>query len=152
MGRGERLHVHRIELLVQNLAAGALEPLAPRPVRLVRDRGPHLAERDALAVHLHLELGLERRELLVVRARDLAEVALAGEAPELAHARVAVDLLPDLARDLRRGQVGVALVDLLQVERLLVPGVVEVVLLVQLRDEAVRLLAVGVQLSRVHPP
>ena len=59
---------------------------------------------------------------------------------------------PLVARDLRRGQVGVARVDLLEVERLLVAGVVEVVLLVQLRDEAVRLLAVGVQLSRVHPP
>ena len=38
-----------------------------------------------------LELGLERGELLGVRARQLAEVALAGEAPELADAAVAVD-------------------------------------------------------------
>ena len=109
-------------------------------------------KRNSLAVDLHLELGLEPCELLVVRSRQLAEMALAGEAPELADARVAVHLVPDLARDLRRGQVGVARVDLLEVERLLVAGVVEVVLLVQLRDEAVRLLAVGVQLSGVHPP
>ena len=46
MGHRERLHVHRIELVLEKLGAGALQPLAPRAVRLVGDRRPHLAQRD----------------------------------------------------------------------------------------------------------
>ena len=45
-------------------------------------------------------------------------------------------------------KLGVAVVDRLQVERVLVAGVVEVVLLVELGDEPVDAVAVGVELVR----
>ena len=48
-----------------------------------------------------------------------------------------------------------ALVDLLELERLLVPGEVEVVLLVELGDEAVGVVAEGVELTAgrgLRPP
>ena len=64
-------------------------------------------------------------------ARQVAEEALAREAPELG--RRALQLL----RRLEPRQLLVALVDLLDVERVLQPGEVEVVLLVEVGDEAV---------------
>ena len=76
-----------------------------------------------------------------MRAREVAEVALAGEAPELG--RRALEPL----RRLELRQLLVPLVDRLELERLLVAGVVEVVLLVELGDEAVGVVAEGVELA-----
>ena len=74
-------------------------------------------------------------------ARQVAEEALAGEAPELG--RCALHLL----RCLELRQLVVALVDLLDVERLLQAREVEVVLLVELGDEAVAAIAERVELA-----
>ena len=70
-------------------------------------------------------------------ARQVADVPLAAEVPELADAAVAVHRRADRLDALELGQLGVALVDLLELELVLQPGVVEVVLLVELGDEAV---------------
>ena len=76
-----------------------------------------------------------------MRARQVAEVALAREAPQLGRRA----LEPPRGLELR--QLLVALVDRLDVERLLVAGVVEVVLLVELGDEAVGVVAEGIELA-----
>src|SRR5262249_27407787 len=124
-----------------------LEPLALLPVRLVRDRRPQHPERDLVAVDRRTEPGLEIGRALVEVSGQVAEVALAGELPELADAAVARDGRADTVRLLQRGQFGELVVDRGEVERVLVPGVVQVVLLVDGRDEAVRLLAVVVQFA-----
>src|SRR5207237_8687432 len=87
----------------------AVEALALRAVGLVRDRGTNHPEGYGLAVHGHLELGLQRGELLRVLAREAAHVALAGEAPELADAPVSVDGRPEPLRSLALSQLRVAL-------------------------------------------
>ena len=136
-----RLEVDRVELLVGQPQPFALESLAPVAVGLVRDRGAQHPERDLLAVDDGLELGLDLGEPLLMGARQVAEEALAGEAPQLC--RRALEPL----RRLELRQVLVALVDRLEVERLLVAGVVEIVLLVQFGDEAVGVVAERVQLA-----
>ena len=130
------------------LSLRARVELAPLvAVGLVRDRRAEHPERNLLAVDLDLELGLELGELLGVLARQVAEVPLAGETPELAHSCAAVDRDADRLRLLELGQVRVALVDRRRGRSVSFrPGEVEVVLLVELGDEAVRLLAVGVEL------
>jgi len=115
-------------------------------VRLVRERGADHAVRDLLAVDGDGKLGFQLRELLGVVARQVAEVALAGETPELADARAAVDGEPDRLHLFELGQVRVALVDRRQVEGVLQAGVMEIELLVELGDEPVRLLAIRVEL------
>jgi hypothetical protein len=81
-----------------------------------------------------------------VLAGELAEVVLAGEAPELLHAAVAVGRRgAERLRLVELGELRIALVERLQVERVLVARVVEVVLLVELRDEPVDAVAVGVE-------
>src|SRR5439155_23388406 len=79
-------------------------------------------------------------------ARDAGEVSLAREAPQLPGASVPVDggAYPLGLLDPR--EVGVALVDRLELERVLQPGEVEVVLLHLLGDESVGALAVDVEL------
>ena len=94
-----------------------------------------------------LQLGLDARLLLLVLARDVAHVALARELPQLARAPVAVHGQADLLRRLELRQLRVALVDRDEVEPLLEPGVVVVVLLVELGDEAVGGLADAVELA-----
>ena len=79
-------------------------------------------------------------------ARQLAEVALAAEAEEL-QVLPAADRLAEPLDRLEVGQVGVALVDRAQLELGLQAGVVEVVLLVELGDEAVGAGAVAVELA-----
>ena len=97
-------------------------------------------------------VGLERRlelgDLLGLLARELAEVALGGEAPELADAPVAVRRLAERLRLLELRQLGVALVDRRELELLLEARVVEVELLVELGDEAVGPLAEAVEVGR----
>ena len=79
-------------------------------------------------------------------ARQLAEVALAAEAEELGVLPAAHRLAEPLHR-VELDQVGVALVDRAQLELGLEAGVVEVVLLVELGEEAVGAGAVAVQLA-----
>ena len=126
----------------------SVEPLAPVAVGLVRDRRAQHPERDRLAVDGHLELGLEPRDLLGMLARQPAEVALAGEAPELADAPVAVHRRAQRLGALELGQVRMACVNGLQLEAVLQPGEVKVVLLVELGDEPVGAVAVRLELLR----
>jgi hypothetical protein len=123
----------------------SLEALPPVAVGLVRHRRTQHAVADLLAVDVRLELGLESCDPLLVVACEVAHVALGGEAPQLPRAG-AVGRLPEGLGSLQLRQLGVPLVDRRQVERLLVAGVVEVVLLVQLGDETVGLLTVSVEL------
>jgi ABC-type amino acid transport substrate-binding protein len=83
-----------------------------------------------------------------VLARQPAQVALAGKAPELAEAPVAVDSGPQPLRALQLGQVRVTRVDRFELEPVFEAREVEVVLLVELGDEAVSALAVRVELLR----
>jgi hypothetical protein len=142
-----RVEVQRVHVLVEHVVRKGVE-LAPLvAVRLVRERGTHHPEGDLLAVDRDGQLRLELGELLRMFARQIAEVALAREAPQLPHARAAVDGEADRLHLLELGEVLVPLVDRRQVERVLQTRVVEVELLVQLRDEAVGLFAVGVELA-----
>ena len=142
----DRLERDGIQVLLRQPVARLLDPTPRVAVRLVRDRRPQHPERDLLAVHLRLQLGLESRGALGVLARQGREEALAREAPELLDAGVPVDRGADALRLLDVRQVGVALVDRLEVEVLLQPGEMEVVLLHLLGDEPVGALAVGVEL------
>ena len=87
------------------------------------------------------------RDLLALLARQLAEVVLAGEAPQLADARRRLTIAPSAFAVLEVGQLRVALVDRREVERVLEARVVEVVLLVELGDEAVGPLADAVEVD-----
>ncbi len=139
----------------RQLDARAIEPLALVAVGLVRDRRAQHPERDLRPVDVGFEARLELCDLLALLARQLAEVALRGEAPQLADAPVAVCHLAERLCLLEVGQLGMALVDRREVERVLEPRVVEVVLLVELGDEAVGLLAEAVQVDgggRRHGP
>src|SRR5439155_3410119 len=118
-----------------------VESLTPITIGLVGDRRAQHPEGDRLAVDGCLEARLEGRDPLRVLAGSLAEIALGGEPPELADSAVAVGGLSERLRLLELGELAVALVDRLQVERLLQPGVVEVELLVELCDEPIGLAA-----------
>src|SRR5690349_10882047 len=88
--------------------------------------------------------GLEARfltgQLRLVLARQVAQEPLAGEAPQLPRPTF------HLLRRVESRQLLVALVDLLDVEGLLLSGVVEVELLVEVGDEAICAFADGVDL------
>jgi hypothetical protein len=143
----DAFEVDRVQVLLGQLDPDAVELFTFGAVRLVRDGRAQQAVADLLAVDFGLEAGLELGNLLAVLASEVAEVALRREAPELADTPVAVDRLADRFRLAERGQVGIALVDRLELERVFVAGVVEVVLLVELGDEAVGALAEAVQIS-----
>ena len=103
----------------------------------------HCDSEHPIGNRLAVDLGLERcffaRDACLVLAGQVAEEAFAGEAPQLGRRAF------HPSRGLERRQVGVALVDLLDVEALLLAGEVEVELLVEIGDEAVSALA-----ERVH--
>src|SRR4029077_16247599 len=115
-------------------------------VGLVADARSEVAVRDVLVADLHhFRLGF--RDLLLFLADEVAEVALARKAPELADIPAAVDRRADRLRGLELGQLPVALVDRDEVVGVLVPGEMEVRLLVELGDEAVGVLAERVELT-----
>jgi hypothetical protein len=134
-------------VLLGELRADPVDALASVALRLVGHRRPQHPERDRLAVDLGLEGRLELGGLLGLLARQLAEVALGGEAPQLADSAVAVRRLPERLGLLDLGQLGVALVDRRQFELLLEAGVVEVELLVELGDEPVGPVAEAVEVG-----
>ena len=134
-------------MLLGQLVAGLLEPRARVAVGGVGDRRRQHPVADRLALVLDLELRLELGDLLRVLPRQLAEVALAAEAEELAGSRLPLTVSPRRLIVVEVGQVGVALVDRAQLELRLQAGVVEVVLLVELGDEAVGAGAVAVELA-----
>src|SRR5205085_10525990 len=78
-----RIEVDRIELFVGQTQSRLLEAAATVAVGFVRDHRPQHAEGNALAVDDGFELGLDLGESLLMRAGEVAEEALAGEAPEL---------------------------------------------------------------------
>ena len=135
-------------MLVGQGCARLVEALALVPVLRVGDRRPQHPEADLLAVHLRLELGLESGDLLAVLLRQVAEMALAGEAPQLPDSPVSVDRLAECLRPFELGQILVAFVDRLEFELVLEAGEMEVVLLVEFGDEAIGVLAVGVEVLR----
>ena len=128
-------------MLVEQPQPRFFEPLALVAVRLVRHRDAQHPIRDRLAVDRRLELGLGLRKSCLVVARQVPEEALAGEAPQLG--RRALQAL----RGLELRQLFVALVHLLDVERLLQAREVEVVLLVEVADEAVGAIAELIELA-----
>jgi hypothetical protein len=142
----DRVEVERVQVLLGEVVPDRLEPRARVAVGRVRDRRREHPVPDRLALVLGLERRLELRDLLRVLARELAEIALAAEAEEL-EVLAAAHRPADPLDGLDVGQPGVALVDRTQLELLLQAGVVEVVLLVELRDEAVGLGPVAVELA-----
>ena len=144
----DALGVERVQVLLGELDPSLVDPLPLVAVRLVRHRRPEHPERDRLPVDLGLEARLELGHLLGLLARQLAEVALGGEAPELGHAAVAVRGAAEGERLVELRQVGEALEDRGELELLLVARVVEVVLLVELGDEAVGPLAEAIEVRR----
>ena len=141
-----RVEMQGVHVLVEQVVRARVQLAAFVAVRLVRKRGADHAVRDLLALDGDGKLGFQLGELLCVVARQVAEVALAGETPELADARAAVDGEPDRLHLFELGQVRVALVDRRQVEGVLQAGVMEIELLVELGDKPVRLLAIRVEL------
>jgi hypothetical protein len=144
------LEVDRVQVLVGQLRERRVEPAAPVPVVLVRHRRAQHPVVDLLAVDRRLQGRLELRDPLGVRLREVAHVALAGEAPELPDAPVPVDRRAERLGLLERRQVGELLVDRLQLEPLLLTGVVEVELLVLPGDEGFGALAERVEIRRRH--
>ena len=137
------VEIDRVQVLVEQAHAGLLEPLPLVAVGLVRHRDAHHPVRDRLAVDGRLQLCLDSRDLRLVLAREVAEEALARESPELGRRAL------HLPCGVEPRQLLVALVDLLDVERLLETRVVEVELLVEIRDEAIRAVAERVDRARV---
>ena len=144
------LGVERVEVLLGQLRADPVDPLALVAVRLVGHRRPEHPERDRLSVDLGLQGRLELGCLLGLLAGQLAEVALGREAPQLANPAVAVRRPPKRLRLLELRQLGVALKDRSQLQLLLEPRVVEVELLVELGDEAVGPVAEAVEVGFVR--
>jgi hypothetical protein len=128
-------------VLVEQPDARLLDSPPLVAVRLVRDHGAQHPIRDRLAVHRRVELRLGLGEPLLVRAGQVPQEALAREPPELGGRAL------HLLRRLQRRQLLVAVIDLLDVERLLQPCEVEVVLLVEVGDEPVATLAERVELA-----
>src|SRR5207253_6083837 len=111
------------------------------------DRRAQHPERNLVAVDGRRELRLARRGVLLEAAREVAEVALTREPPQLARAKRAVDRGADRLCALERRHVLVIAVDGLEVEVHLQAREVLVVLLVERGDEAVDALAVAVELG-----
>ena len=128
-------------MLVEQVEARAFEQRALLAIGLVRHCDPEHPVRDLLASEIDLELGFDPGDLLGVLAGQRSEETLAREAPELGRRA----LEPPGRLELR--QVLVAPVDLLELERLLVAGEVQVVLLVELGDEAVGVVPERVELA-----
>ena len=136
-------------MLLGRLVARELEALAHVAVIRVRDARAKVAVRDRLVADLHrLRLGLG--DLLLLLAHEVAEIALAGEPPELPHVAAAVHRSPDVESGVELRQLAVPLVDRHQVVGVLQAGEVEIGLLVELRDEAVGFGPEGVELPLVE--
>ena len=84
------------------------------------------------------QVGRDLRDALLVAAGEPAEVALAREAPQFARRAL------HAGRRFEPRQRRMRLVDRLELERLLVSGVVQVVLLVERGDEAIGLVPEGI--------
>ena len=140
------VEVERVQVLLGEGATRVLQAAPLVAVGGVRDRRRQHPVADRAAVHRGLERRLELGDLLRVLAGQLTEVALAAEAEELPVLASTNALAEPLHRlDVR--QVRVPLVDRAQVEVGLQARVVEVVLLVELGDEAVGAGAVAVELA-----
>jgi hypothetical protein len=139
--------VDRVQVLLGRLPHRTVELLPPISVGLVRHRRAQHPERDRLAVDAYLELGLDLGLLLSELARQLPDVALAAEVPELAGPAVAVHVRAQRLHALELRQHRMALVDLLELEPVLQARVMEVVLLVELGEKAVGLNSIRVELD-----
>ena len=133
-------------MLLAQRGAGLVEPLTAAAVALSRHRGLDHSEGDALAVDVGDEVGLQGRDALELRRRDVGEVVLGRPAEEPPGALV-LGRHADSADAVELDEPVVTLVDRLQLEHGLVAGVVEVPLLHQLGLEAIGLAPVGVQIN-----
>ena len=138
---GHPLAVHGVQVLLGELVPRLLERPPLVAVGLVRHRRAQHAEADGVAVHGRLELRLERGDLLGMLLREVPEVLGTAEVPQLADRAIAVRRRAERVRILERRQLGIAVVDVRDLERVLVPGVVHVPLVHQLREEPVGLSA-----------
>ncbi len=136
-------------MLVEELGARPLEPLAPGSVRLVPDRRDEQAKTDLVPVDVSREARLQARDLLDLGPGGSLETAFAGEAPQLdPAARAVLGGGAQALAGVERREVGVALVDRSELELVLVPGEVEVELLVECADEPFGLLAIRLEIGR----
>jgi len=132
-------------VLVHQPHALLLELPALVAVGLVLDRRAQHPVRDDLAVERHLELRLGFHHACLVRARQVAEEALAGESPQLGR------LVAHRERGVDRREVLEPLVDRFHLVGRLLARVMEVGLLVELRDEPVGPVAEGIHAHRHGP-
>src|SRR4051812_25460205 len=136
------LELERHQLGPRDVQARALDRRATLGITLVRLYDERLAQRDRVVTDTQLNGHLPPRDLRLLALCLLAHEALYREHQELAVARPA-----QVLDRLSRVEVAVALVDRLDLELLLLPGVVEVVLAHQLRHELVALRAIAVEIQ-----
>ena len=140
------VEVERVQVLLGEGATRVLQAAPLVAVGGVRDRRRQHPVADRAAVHRGLERRLELGDLLRVLAGQLAHVALAAESEELP-VLASTHALAEALHRLDVCQVGVPVVDRAQVEVGLQARVVEVVLLVELGDEAVGAGSIAVELA-----
>ena len=139
MGALEPFPHQRVQLALGQLAPRRFDRRAPVGIGLVCLLDGGLAKRHPDPVQLDLERHLTSRELRLEIAQLAPDQALGGELEQRAVA-LGADPLDRLARE----QPGVALVDRLDLERLLLSREVEVVLAVDLGHERPGVVAIGV--------
>ena len=145
LGRVDGVEVERVQVLLGQLVPDLLEPRARLAVGGVGDRRRQHPVANGLALVLDLELCLA-----APRSSRRSRASLARGSPRSRSGRAPGFRRAPSRRGADRlevGQVGVALVDRLELELRLQAGVVEVVLLVELRDEAVGAGAIAVELT-----
>ena len=140
----EHLPQQRVELGRRSLQARVLDRRAAVRVRLVHLHHRGLAVRHPLPVHLDFERGLASRQLRLLGLRVASHQAVYGELHELPGALLAQPL-----HVVAREQLGVTLVDGLDVELVLEPREVQVVLPVERGDELLGVCAIGGQVHRL---
>jgi hypothetical protein len=142
-----RLQLERVQMLLRQLVPRRLDPRPCVAVLLVHQPRLEHPVRDLLPVDGCGQRRFELGDPLCLFADEVAEVALAGELPQLAAAGDAFDRDAERERGVELGQALVALVDRRELVRLLLAGEMQVRLLVHLREEAVGVCAERIDLS-----
>ena len=138
------LDVERVEIGIDHAEPGLLQPRPAVRIELVGLLDGRAPERDLGAIDLDRPRRLEPRYLGSLGLGRLTDVALHGEAHELARSR-----FPKLLDDLAREEVRVPLVDRLDFEARLAAREVEDVLALDRTDELLDPGAIGVHVHRL---